>query len=289
MPPRLSVRLLLSFDGRSGTTARFDKIESKDLPYQTFRQLRSLRELSIGAIENLITDGICIHSEFNEEPETARGFPVEELYSLYGDQEQLQATCTSCLANVVRHGQPEKESAGWAGCYGWLRSSTDQNNWIESFQRIHVDGPGLNGYPEARRTWYRIWQINSWEGPQLKQLAAIFDLVKCSLETDCPEFSDLQRAIRACLENERMLETELVPSGKSDGIQWTIESHCSKCRCEMEAGEIACGECGCAARPNRARKKKVLGLRPYMLLKDLIGIEATSNLIAKRKNQIKDC
>ena len=43
--------------------------ETVDLPWATFRQLRSLREVSLGYQEQRVVDGFCIHAEFNDDPD----------------------------------------------------------------------------------------------------------------------------------------------------------------------------------------------------------------------------
>ena len=239
----------------------------KDLPYHTFRQLRTIRELSVARLRGHLVEGFCIHPEFNQDVETARGFPESEVYEIFGEPGEIHSACNACPANA--------NSDFWAGCYGWFFSAAENVNWIERFQAAtELDLPLL---PESKRVWFRVWQRHEWHGPALQCLD---DLLMAIPEVDVwTEMRFFQQAVKACTENELVLETELVPTGMSDGLNWTIEPCCSICRCELPGNSRACEECGHRGSPVPQQKKKVLGLRPYMRLTDLIGPDETQRLL----------
>ncbi len=271
----------------------FRQIETDDLPYQTFRQLRGLRETSIGYLEQRVANGICIHREQNQDVESALGFPVNEIIECYGDKIGIQRTCGGCPANVASCFEQDSvdavraKRAGqdvWAGCYGWLAAETESHDFPELFEQAVADSDSelLAGFANANSIWFRIWQASVWNASQLTKLAAILELVNSNLnsESGCADFANLRLAVEACLENELVLETELTPTGNSDGIHWRIESHCPRCRKGMRVDCRICDECGYRGHPRETIKRKVLGLRPYMLLKNILGTGETANLLA---------
>lgn len=258
------------------------QLDCQNLPYDTFRQLRSIREVSVCRRQHRIVDGYCIHPHFNRDVETARGFPESEVLELFGSRQQIDDLCHHCPANCSA---AVDDAPTWAGCYGWFFSRNENVNWIDTFQ--NADGGNLAGFPESRHAWFRIWQIRQWRSPELQQLDGFLDQINGAGD-DAGEVLRFHRAVKACLANRLLLVTELVPRGRSDGISWVIEPHCSICHCEMKAESRKCGECGTSAAPLPAQKRKVMGLRPYMLLTDLVGTEATRVLIKKYHSMNSD-
>lgn len=271
----------------------FRKIETDHLPYQTFLQLRGLREVSIAYLEQRVVNGFCIHREQNQAVESARGFPVDEIINCFGDENGIRRTCGNCPANVatcVEHDPVSLASANrsgdavWAGCYGWLAAQTETHDFPNFFEQAVTDRDSelWSCFANAQSIWFRVWQTNIWNARQLTRLAAILQMVDARLnyESGCADFVNLRMAVEACLKNDLVLETELIPSGHSDGIHWRIESHCRQCRNEMQTDCRKCGECGLPGHPQASIKRKVLGLRPYMLLKDILGTVETANLLA---------
>ena len=271
----------------------YRQIETDDLPYQTFVQLRGLREVSIGYLEQRVVNRICIHQEQNQDVESARGFLIDEIIKWFGGESGIQRQCGHCPANVASCVEPgpkdfaRTERAGhkvWAGCYGWLVAKTETHDFPELFEQSAVASESglLSGWANAKSIWFRVWQTRIWDASQLTKLAVILRLVSSRLnsESESADFANLRLAVEACLKNDLVLETELLPSGNSDGIHWRIESHCARCRKEMRADCRKCDECGRQGAPQPPIKRKVLGLRPHMLLKDILGAVETANLLA---------
>ena len=77
-------------------------LDLEKLPDTTFRQLRGIRELSNGVVENRIVESICLHPDSTSaDVESARGFPAEEILEAFGSHEQVQECCGDCPANAV--------------------------------------------------------------------------------------------------------------------------------------------------------------------------------------------
>ncbi len=267
----------------------FREPESRDLPWQTFRQLRALRELSIGFREGRIIDGICLHPQFNQHAETARGFPVDEILAHFADASVVQKTCGCCPANAAQRWSSDhahdSPSACWAGCYGWMPSIMEGLNIARLFDQM-ADGQTphpLSGFPAARDAWFRIWQICVWDPSRLQVVAKLIRQVQAAEEAAAanPDLTNLRSAFESCVENELVLETELVPRGMSDGVHWQLEPHCRVCASEKLNAVRICGQCGHDGRSPPAVKRKVLGLRPYLLLKDLMGNRAAEELVLR--------
>ncbi|MFK7770169.1 MAG: hypothetical protein AB8B55_23365 [Mariniblastus sp.] len=119
-----------------------------NLPDTTFRQLRGLRELSNGLIENRVLDDICVHPDSSSNDiAAARGFPTEEILQTFGDAEFVKSCCDNCPANAVSN----QRDGIWAGCYGWLpangnfqlevtASSNSQNESLDSSRSVPETG-----------------------------------------------------------------------------------------------------------------------------------------------------
>ena len=253
---------------------RLRQLSDDDLPYQTFRQLRSIRELSLGLVEKRILDGICIYPVEYDSGDSIRGFPVDEITSLYGDTASLKNTCKECPANAVMH---ESGSRISAGCYGILRSSYLNCDWISRFEKSSADRSAFTKSTDysIRRLWFKVWQRNCWSGKPLSHLNKLVKSISMEVNSTL-EMRDFIRATHQCVEFDMTLETELIPAGYSDGLNWKIEPHCSNCRNEVSENQC-CSECG-SRQIHPAMKKKVLGLRPYMLLKAIVGKEHADTL-----------
>ena len=262
------------------------ELDADNLPYQTFRQLRSIREISLGKLQQRIVNGICFHNDYANDPETARGFPVDEVFQLSGTGEEIASCCDRCPANSVLATDHRGDlQPAWAGCYGWFRSEEGDMNLIDMFEQVsRSTGSTIFADGNPARVWFRIWQNQVWSGKQLAELNRFCSTLP-SADSLSFDFQNFVRAIQACQENRLELVTELIPSGESDGNQWTIRAHCLDCQCEMADDARRCGECGRIGHPVSANRRKVLGLRPYMLLKEIIGIEQTGELLdLLRKN-----
>jgi hypothetical protein len=76
-----------------------------------------------------------------------------------------------------------------------------------------------------------------------------------------------------------------VPPGFSDGQTWTLKSHCGRCA-QVRQGRGVCGCCDEYRAPMPEQRKKVLGLRPWLRLTDLLGnAAAASGVSSYRKHR----
>lgn len=248
------------------------QLDVDNLPDATFRQLRSLRELSLGKIEKRIREGICFHSNLVADVETARGFFVDEVADFFGGEARIRDCCRQCPANAVQlsRGNQTGEQEVWAGCYGWLPANYQSWDYVVEFRLINSN-------------WYEIWQREHWQdNVDLQNLQNTLIAIRQKTDGDS-NLEQLIVALETCMSNEMILETELVPGGNSDGTHWTIRSHCPACKFEVAEDITRCPECGKRGSPTRSMKKKVLGLRPFVRLTHLVGKETTVRLLRQIK------
>ncbi|MEL7497716.1 MAG: hypothetical protein AAFN77_08910 [Planctomycetota bacterium] len=236
---------------------------------QTFRTLRSLKELSVARADSRCHEGFCVHPQSSQQDaESLEGFSIEEVTATFGGLDHVQSACQPCDANISRQSQD-----ALVGCYGFLTT----NGF--SFDRL------LSGYPqsefsafdlvaEVQRTaketdlldelrqafdsladvqrdtliWYQLWKpdrISPTAEKMLNQnqlvvLEKLFHRLLQRLEERvgnedniAPEpWRTFATVLAHCVQKNLKLVAELVPSGHSDGTNWQLNRSCPECRCE---------------------------------------------------------
>lgn len=296
------------------------QMDDENLPDVTFRQLRGLRELSVGLIEGRVMDGICVHPDATSaRPTTALGFLINEVLDAYGDKEFVAGCCTPCPANAVARDQPDT----WAGCYGWLPASDDFNfeitskhppspiavtaeetstqtselkiDLVQLMDDVILDADQMAKadvfFKKTSPRWYGIWQASRLDSDQIDFLLCVFDEMVLRVASRSADRlqpnSDLVRfrnALRACSEHSLELHLELIPPGTSDGATWIQVAHCPACKHEMKIVQQrsqTCPACGRRGNPHGERKGKVLGLRPYVQLCGVMGESKTVEFLRR--------
>ncbi len=268
-------------------------LETKaSLPDATFRQLRSLRALSVGELEGRVKEGFCLHHD-TINGDSRLGFPVDEVLQAYGGEAPVRSACDACPANVPLDGAAK---VGLAGCFGWLAFPDDQSDGTGEFMRLMrcqsdaaMEVPLVEAFQRATDSmpfelspnfaattprWFGVWGNGKLDGRDLKLLESCCAKVH-SNQTGWLRFV---AAIRACAEGSLTLVTDLVPRGCSDGTWWTLEPACAKCSVTRDRSVAVCPCCGTTAKPLHERKLKVLGLRPYLDLRHVVGDEGLQRL-----------
>ena len=262
---------------------KFRQLDGQSPTYQAFRQLRHLREVSLARIENRVVDGFCIHGTQNQDAQSARGFSIDEVLDFFGSADDIDGTCGNCPAAAAKYRGLSSAHQQWAACYGWMPAESDSVQLIPAFNELtfsNADFGNIQTVNNTQSTWHKVWQTNQWHGLQLNSLQQLLRQVQENSDHLLhSEFIDLLDAVTACCEHGLTLDTELIPSGRSDGVTWTIGNHCDCCKSEAPPNDKRCSQCGSAGAWRPAAKRKVLGLRPYMILKDIIGMSATESLL----------
>ena len=277
-------------------------VETKgSLPDATFRQLRTLRALSVGQAEGRVQEGFCLHPDAID-GDSSLGFPVDEVYQAYGGIDLVASACRDCPANVSLDG---KATPGLAGCFGWLAFDAEDTDGSRDFVRLmrcESEGSsrsdlvtefqrattaisfGLSRkFRPTNPSWYGVWSHGRFEGKELELLSRICAKVQCNDTA----WLRLVAAIRHCIDQALTLVTDLMPRGISDGIHWTLKPACRICSFCRAATSQACPCCGGTDKPSHSRRMNVLGMRPYLNLEQVVG-EAGLRLLKDRTGSRKN-
>lgn len=287
--------------------------ETENLPDASFRQLRGLREFSIGLIQDRVFEGICVHPNASaDEISAARGFAGEEVLDSHGGESVVAGCCGGCPANALNDQLP----GVWGGCYGWLPATTGfcfeatlkQTNTAS--HRMPPDQPGIDivrlidetieqhslggetdqFFNRTSPRWYGLWGTSVIHKEKVAFLFRLFELVVARClelnETQKSSLSDVIRfrdALLHCVTNDLTMHLELMPPGVSDGQTWSISAHCPECKFEMKDHQPNrhCQACGRKGNPHGVRKSKVLGLRPYVQLEGVLGRAKTADFLKR--------
>lgn len=308
----------------------FREIFPQRLPETTFRQLRSLRELSLARSQNRICQGICLHPSVKRNVDrsdllpTAQvlGFPIAEVLDLVGGETLLDQTCGGCPANASL--QPDC----WAGCYGGVATDLTLNfqHLLQGGYQLGLDQPTKpkfdliemvnswlsendryrqlfqQNYPDEYCSFFTCWVQSPIDRERLVFLHQLFTDVlekglapqqnSAGLSASNPTgheagpaiiLDDLRQLIlgmEKCIEHRFLFHAELVPIGHSDGIHWWLHAHCRRCKKAWVQNQRQCACCGSKGRLQNQIKLKVLGLRPYLRLTEIIGSQPTEQLLA---------
>ncbi|MEM7454897.1 MAG: hypothetical protein AAF456_11160 [Planctomycetota bacterium] len=286
----------------------FRELDVNRLPVTTFNQLRSLRSLSEGAEEGRIDSGVCWHAEADFQ--TPIGFPVDEVFDVFGSRQVIESECCNCAANA---GTP----SGWAGCHGWFAAATEWNpvalnskysgeyerhfnecrfepealvRQIEEVSSVIPDHELPNSVETSPR-WYGLWTEKIIRAESLRPLELLFEKVAGRFGENANQ-SRFRIALQNCRKHGLELHVELVPNGFSNGSSWRIASHCAFCKAVRAAGRSHCRVCRTTNGVVQTRKAGVLGMRPYLNLDTIVGSKKARELFesyaSRRKNGESD-
>ncbi len=264
------------------------------LPVSTFRQLRNIRSLAEGIARDSVVDGFCLHpSASKADHDSARGFFVDEVFDVCGSNESLDAACSNCHANAN-----DGSETAWAGCHGWL--PVDPSWDLDETSRaaptetlidcaefaVQRLPDGLSVRTLTSPAWYGMWIDGPISGQRLNGiefvLARLVENEACASSRFLPHLLD---AVRRCANDGMTLHVDLVPPGHSDGNVWKIDACCANCCGPVESlsggAERVCSICNQVAGITTSRRAKVLGMRPYLLLSKILGIDRTKEVVSK--------
>ena len=274
-----------------------------NIPQSTFRQLRSLQAVALAKTEGRFLDGICFHPSVDQLPEDAfgeaLGFHEDEVFAVYGGNAFVESCCRRCPANIHLTRSDEESVDRAAGCFGWMAGDL---HW-DTTKRLQTPAHDLvqlvdNALVEMREdsdvsqpgNWNQLWLPGKFHDEALPFMAKVFSKVMsdCQIrEHEQPlQLTRISMAVAKCVEHDMTLLAHLHPAGFSDGQSWTISSHCSNCKSAAIEGRSSCERCGSESAPVPVRKQKVLGLRPYLKLKHILGeTVARERVLSYRKHR----
>ncbi len=281
-------------------------VDVPNLADGTFRQLRSLRELSAGIEEGRVIDGFCLSADTASSDSSAitgaLGFPTDEVFDVFGDAGSISASCHHCPANSAL---PEVPLVGhqtrWAGCFGWL--ATDLNYSFDPSVKLVTNArPNLIarineicrrdslaadfGGPTKSQPFYSFWQHRWLEPDVLEPMTRVFELAAREVQSH-QELTLFAAACRRAVESQLRMFVELVPRGFSDGIHWRRNPSCMRCGLDVAPDEERshlCPGCGTDSPVGNSRKSKVLGRRPYLQLEKILSTTGTEELLTRYRD-----
>jgi len=255
-------------------------------PEQTARELRPLRAYSEAVSEGRVLDGICVDRLSTEGSSEAAvmGFPVTEIFAMYGDDGFLKATCGGCPAN-----DSDEETCALAGCHGWFEVSDLKpvvNDAVEQF-RFGFSGNG-SCKPTKRvpkHGFYELWTMSEWSGALLVDAIRLFETVIGETRTHELRFLQFVSALQRAAEHELTMHVKLMPRGRVEGNSWYVAAHCPHCRAEWLSQDGRCPACGFCGGPVPERKRHVRGKRPFVPIAQVVGAENLDRFL-QRHNQL---
>lgn len=260
------------------------EIDKRNLPDSTFRQLRAVREVSRAIQEERVFEGIAFHPK-TQVGEPLIGFPIAEVLEVMGGESVIQSACNSCPANAL------DSSSDWAGCFGLIRLDQGFNGAeLESvIERSGLRSQIRDHYLPTDPQWFGLWTEREFFGQRLFIMNQLLDVFSASdtwgqSRTDDwvqpnKDWDQLRVATERCLQHSLEIHIEYFPSGVSDGQKWTLNAHCSRCKSESVDEGTTCKVCGQLKQKGNPKKRKVLGLRPYMKMEFIVGRDKSDQLV----------
>ncbi len=241
------------------------EINDTNLPGSTFRQLRSLTELSLAISEKRIFDGVVFKADTDAlNDERVLGFLAEEVLEAHGGRKEVEQACGSCDANILEN--------GWAGCHGTmiLGDETLQALLTSTESTVEQFGEAVEFELLTTPAWYTLWTESVMAKSKMKVAFQAYAVATddCALK-DNGAIKSFCKAVELCLAHELELHVEHFPTGHSDGVEWCLDLHCHVCKAACE--EKVCPVCGQKQMEQSKKRRKVMGLRPYMDLRFIFG------------------
>ena len=259
------------------------EIELENLPSSTFRQLRSLSEWSTASREGRVVDGVAFHPDTSRDT-TLLGFPVDEIADAFGGKAFVQSSCDGCVANS------QSDSGGFAGCFGLVQITdlpeilrkTEQaasrrdlySQFKQTFHRRTAGDAAGDDRLNAAELWYGLWIERVIPPPAAIVLRGFVEEFRDTTQ----EWESFYVSLERCIQYKLDLHVELFSSGVSDGQSWRLDPHCATCKAPWDGGvgrdgsaAKVCQVCGEQWVQRAEKKRKVLGIRPYMQLQHIFG------------------
>jgi len=245
---------------RQDCTLKMDVAENQ--PLQVERFLRGLRLAGEASSDGRFIDD-WVYQIPESESEPVRIFSLGEIAAAFGGWDRVQQTCRACPANVV---------APTAGCYGWLSIEDMASGSLNSLNsQITANEWDLLQEIGVRRTqpaWFGLWIPTELRGTVCEVYRSIL-LRRANLAADPSRIWQLVDALGVCSAKHLVLDVLSLPAGFSDGLHWTLQTHCPECIFPLDTNPAdwhkrRCPCCAGWVSPRPARRRKVRGHRPFV-------------------------
>lgn len=245
------------------------EIDEERLPATTFRQLRSIYELDLARRENRIFKEVAFHADTQSGDELL-GFLPAEILAASGGESAINKACSNCVANT------QVDVNGWVGCFGVAR--IESSNFVQDFdvavEQLELCDEFETKFVATNPRWFGVWVNGVFQRHQVGLLLGVLDRLSLS-----SEWEQFRKALQLCRDNQLELHAEYFPAGVSDGQHWKWNVHCDRCRAPLNSTMTTCECCGRKKVGQVAKKRKVLGLRPYMKLLYVLGEQKCEQLV----------
>lgn len=260
---------------------------AKRHPAQTaWRQLRGIKEVSQAIAAGRSHAGYCFAPQSTADQVVA--VRIDEVTAPLGGTARVEQACRACPAN------PSAALGQWAACTGLLplvspgetveqtkaawglkRAAIEQRAVSVEQRAVSVGQRAVSGSDSSRpaASWYQCWS-----GPSLGRTAIasarqkLID-VEDLFREQSKELAELLAALELAEQGGLNLWIEPVPAGSSDGQAWLLPAHCRCCGAEWSTQAVGgtCPACGRSGSYQAPRRLKVLGLRPFLQLSQVLG------------------
>ena len=262
---------------------------------QTEKRLRAIRVASLAIEQGRVFRGIAVDrlpTEPSEEDDAPaiQGFSLQEIFDLWGGRDAVMNECSQCEANLL---QAPEHFGRMAGCHGWLRRESATQEFWEQFEDVaNANWTQYRGqrFLETSPRWYGLWVPSTLEQPEIHWLEHCFSEVWRQMAppaTDTyAELLGFHRVLAGCLQHGLLLDVEAMPRGHSDGLFWTLEPFCDRCRAtRSNHSRNVCPVCGKPGGGHPVIKRKVRGLRPFVDLAIVLGKQQVPEFIEGLRRQ----
>lgn len=237
---------------------------------QTEKRLRAIRAAGLAIGQRRVIDGWAIMPT----DDATKGFRLEEVLEMWGGEVPVKTMCGDCPANANRI--PEIHGL-LAGCHGWLPASERLIEQVEGYwSPKHQQLAASLGMMATSPRWYGIWSTGRLDGDRLELVASLLRQCDCGRE-----LTDILAAFESCIEHQMVMDVDLLPQGHSDGLYWTLSSHCDQCKSTRQNDTGGCPVCGKHGAGHPPIKRRVLGLRPYVDLASLVGKDYAEEIVSR--------
>ena len=238
---------------------------------QTEKRLRAIRAAGCAIKSGQVFDQIAV----KKIQDRWKGFRLTEVFQLFGGGDAVEQICAACPANVIRR---EHEIAG---CFGWLPRTVEGFDCAKALEAVcspKLKSAVSSQLLDTEPLWYGLWADGSLSGQRLGLVLKVFQQV---LEKAKPPNSlhEFVNVLIACQQHGLALDCEWVPPGHSDGLRWTVVSHCERCKAAANPNQQRCAVCKKSGKGHPEVRRKVLGLRPWINLDTVLGPEKASEFL----------
>lgn len=249
------------------------EFENWQSPEQVERRLRPLRTYGEAVEEGREFEGICVSPSASASPGSlgdAKGFRSNEVLEAYGGRQFVGELCRGCPVNALRRVQREP----LAGCFGLFEFSglvSFHDDLELAANETDLRRSLAAEFPMTTPRWYGLWIESPPRPAQLELLGRLFTGLGLVSDLYRERLGPFLTAVDIALETSAALHLTLVPRGDYTATQWTLVSHCKRCRAPWPDGSRRCVACGLVGRPEPSKRRKARGERPYWRLAGFLG------------------